>query len=249
MAITSTTTYMGLILPTPGEQLGPTWATNLNTALTSIDSHDHTSGKGAGIGVAALTIDADLTFKDLSSTASTPYAATNLKYSSFSKQLSPSTDIPATGATAISSVLFSGTSLGELYYNDGSGNQLQITDAGNLNVSGVSANTFSKFGTTLDSTGTPYTLVESDGKSLYVVDTSTAAIAITLPAASTAGAGRFFIIKDIGDNATVYNITINCAGGDLIGSVTATSTSAIIASDFGSLTIISRGNDTNWDII
>ena len=249
MAITSTTTYMGLILPTPGEQLGPTWATNLNTALTAIDSHDHTSGKGAGIGVAALTIDANLSFKDLSATASTPYAATNLKYSSFTKQLTPSTDVPSTGTDAVSSVLFSGTSLGELYYNDGSGNQIQVTDAGKINVSGVAANTYPKFGTTLDSTGTPYTLVETDGKALYVVDTSTAAVAITLPAASTAGAGRFFIVKDIGNTASTNNITINCAGGDLIGSTTTTATSAVIASNFGSLTIISRGNDTNWDII
>lgn len=249
MAITSTTTYMNLILPTPGEQLGPTWASNLNTALTAIDSHDHTSGKGASIGVAALTIDANLSFKDLSSTASVPYAATNLKYSSFTKQLTPSTDVPSTGTSAVTSVLFSGTSLGELYYNDGSGNQIQITDAGSINVSGVSANTFAKFGTTLDSTGSPYTLVESDGKSLYVVDTGTAAVTITLPAASTAGAGRFFIIKDIANNAATNNITINAGSGDIIGSTTTSSTSATIASNFGSLTIISRGNDTNWDII
>ena len=249
MAITSTTTYMGLILPTPGEQLGPTWATNINTALTSIDAHDHTSGKGASIGIAALTVDADFSFKDLSSTASVPYAVTNLKYSSFSKQLAPSTDVPSTGTSAVTSVLFSGTSLGELYFNDGSGNQIQITDAGSINVSGVSANTFAKYATTLDSTGTPYTLLESDGSALYVVDTSTAAVALTLPAATTAGGGRFFIIKDIGNTASTNNITINCAGGDLIGSVTSTSTSATIASNFGSLTIISRGNDTNWDII
>ena len=172
-----------------------------------------------------------------------------MKYSSFSKQLNPSTDVPFTGTSAVSSVLFSGTSLGELYYNDGSGNQIQITDAGSINVSGVSANTFAKFGTTLDSTGSPYTLVESDGKSLYVVDTGTAAVTITLPAASTAGAGRFFIIKDIANNAATNNITINAGSGDVIGSTTTSSTSATIASNFGSLTIISRGNDTNWDII
>ena len=35
MAETSKTTYMNLTLPTPGERLGPTWATDINTALTT----------------------------------------------------------------------------------------------------------------------------------------------------------------------------------------------------------------------
>ena len=34
MAETSTTTFMNLVLPTPGERLGPTWATDINTALS-----------------------------------------------------------------------------------------------------------------------------------------------------------------------------------------------------------------------
>ena len=61
MAETSTTTYMNLVLPTPGERLGPTWATDLNTALTRIDQHDHSS-IGRSLGVSALTIDGDLDF-------------------------------------------------------------------------------------------------------------------------------------------------------------------------------------------
>ena len=63
MALTTTTTFMSLVLPTPGEQLGPTWATNINTALSVIDDHDHSSGKGRQIGVAGITIDDDLQFK------------------------------------------------------------------------------------------------------------------------------------------------------------------------------------------
>ena len=62
MAETSTTTFMNLVLPTPGERLGPTWATDINTALTRIDQHDHSS-IGKSLGVAALTIDADVDFE------------------------------------------------------------------------------------------------------------------------------------------------------------------------------------------
>ena len=62
MAETSTTTNMALILPTPGERLGPTWASDLNTALTTIDSHNHSPGQGAQVGVDGITIDGNLDF-------------------------------------------------------------------------------------------------------------------------------------------------------------------------------------------
>ena len=64
MAETSTTSNMALILPTPGERLGPTWASDLNTALTLVDEHDHTSGKGKTWGVSSFTIDADVNYKN-----------------------------------------------------------------------------------------------------------------------------------------------------------------------------------------
>ena len=83
MAETSTTTYMGLVLPTPGERLGPTWASDLNTALTKIDEHDH-SGIGRSLGVSALTIDGDLDF----SPGTSDYATLNKKYSSFANNSS-----------------------------------------------------------------------------------------------------------------------------------------------------------------
>lgn len=54
------TANMNLDLPTVGVTVGPTWASQLNTAITSIDSHDHTSGKGVQIPSAALNIDADV---------------------------------------------------------------------------------------------------------------------------------------------------------------------------------------------
>ena len=62
MAETSTTTNMALVLPTPGERLGPTWASDLNTALTTIDSHNHSPGKGSQICVDVITLDGSLDF-------------------------------------------------------------------------------------------------------------------------------------------------------------------------------------------
>lgn len=56
------TPNMSLTLPTVGVTVGPTWATQLNAALTTIDSHDHTSGKGVQIPAAALNIDGSVDF-------------------------------------------------------------------------------------------------------------------------------------------------------------------------------------------
>ncbi len=49
---------MNLTLPTVGSTVGPTWATQINTALTTIEAHDHTSGKGNRITSSALNMNA-----------------------------------------------------------------------------------------------------------------------------------------------------------------------------------------------
>jgi hypothetical protein len=43
------TANMNLSLPTVSVTIGPTWATQLNTALETVDVHDHTSGKGVQV--------------------------------------------------------------------------------------------------------------------------------------------------------------------------------------------------------
>lgn len=57
-----TTSNMSLVLPTVSVTVGPTWATELNAALTLVDSHDHTSGKGVIITPSAININQDLEF-------------------------------------------------------------------------------------------------------------------------------------------------------------------------------------------
>jgi hypothetical protein len=229
MAITTTTTNMSLVLPTPGQQLGPTWATNLNTAFNLIDEHDHTSGKGKKIGVAALTIDADVDFKP----STTAYPVANLSYLTFTNQ---STLYAAT----LNFRLFSGLVDGDLYWNDGADRQIQITSGGGVNASGVQANRFAE--RTTEVTGT-YTILEADDKSVYLSNSGTA-YAITLPAADST-AGRFYIIKDISSTASTANITVTASGTNSIdGAAT-----YVIASNYGSATFINRGNSINWDVI
>ena len=236
MALTSTTTYMSLVLPTPGEQLGPTWANNINTALTAIDEHDHSSGKGRSIGVAGIIIDGNLDFKP----GTTAYPVVDTSFLSFTNQ---------TTAYAASNALrlYSATANGELYWNDNDGNQVAITAGGVINASGVQANRYA-FNTTPFSGAGPHTVTESDGFAVYMIDTSTAASVITLPDVGSTP-GRFFIVKDISGDAATYNITVNVKTSASETIDDDGSTSYIIASNHGSATFISRGNSSNWYVV
>ena len=245
MAETSTTTYMSLTLPTPGERLGPTWASDLNTALTSIDAHDHAT-VGRQLGSAAIGIDADLSFTVVSGTSTIAYAATNMKYLGMSLNTSPSTALPS---ASYPNIAFAGGTAGDLYFNDGAGNQIQLTSAGVLNASGVSAISFSASSTNIS---TDTTLSVSDDLSYYPVDTSGTAgtLTITLPSAPTGG--RFFIIKDISGNAATKNILIRASGtSQMVDGKKSTDTPGgyVINSNYGSATVISRGNSLDFDVI
>ncbi len=109
------TPNMTLDLPTVSVTVGPTYATQNNAAFTLVDSHDHTTGKGVQVPSDGININADLEFND--------FSATELKSVDFESQ-----------AAAITGANFLQTVDGELYFNDGSSNSVQITDGGALDI-------------------------------------------------------------------------------------------------------------------
>lgn len=112
----STSTNMGMPIPGVSVTAGPLWATDINSCLTIIDAHDHSPGYGVQIGPAGMNINADLTFNG--------YNATTFRSVRFTAQGSPlglSTD---KGCIYESGV--------DLYYNDGSGNQIRLTQSGGV---------------------------------------------------------------------------------------------------------------------
>lgn len=117
----STTPNMFLSLPTVSTTLGPAWASALNSALTLVDSHDHTSGNGARVPSSGLNIDADLSFGGNN--------ATLLRSARFDPQastLAAATDLRCLYAVA-----------GNLYYNNASGTPVQITDGATLSATSL----------------------------------------------------------------------------------------------------------------
>lgn len=113
-----TTTYMSLSLPNPSVTSGPEWATALNTALTSIDSHDHSSGSGNAITQTGINLTGNLEFNT--------YNAVELGACTFE-------NLAESIATAVSIYV----SNGEFYFTDNAGNSVQITSNGAINAAGI----------------------------------------------------------------------------------------------------------------
>lgn len=104
---------MSLPVPVVGVDPGPDYATNLNNSLSIIDAHTHTNGSGVPITPDAININQDLFFNG--------FGAVTLKYTAFSSQASP-----------IAGSNFTSVVGGNLYFNDGSGNQIPITSGGGV---------------------------------------------------------------------------------------------------------------------
>lgn len=110
------TPNMRLMLPTVGVTAGPQYATELNNAFTIIDLHDHTTGSGSPIPATGLNINADLSFQGNN--------ATVLRSARFSAQPSIIADATDLNCLSVSGV--------DLYYNDGNGNRVRITQSGGV---------------------------------------------------------------------------------------------------------------------
>lgn len=116
MADYTTSSNMSLLLPVPGVDPGPQWGENLNASLSLIDQHDHSSGNGVQITPSGMNISSDLTI-----------AGNNLTVIRTTR-FDPQSAVLA-GATDLNCVYCVGV---DLYYNDGNGNQIQITDSGGV---------------------------------------------------------------------------------------------------------------------
>lgn len=119
-ADTTTTSNMSLVLPVVGVRAGPTYASDWNTAFTTLDAHDHSSGKGVKVTPSGININSDLSFGSNN--------ATTLKTASFDNQSA------SLSSSFLRAVYVSG---GDLYFNNGSGTAVQLTSGSSINVGSV----------------------------------------------------------------------------------------------------------------
>ncbi len=107
---------MSLPIPVVGQEPGPQYATDVNNSLTIVDQHNHSAGSGVQINPAGININSALTMNGQSL-----YTIGNLTFQ------------PVSVDQGIGSLYEKGV---DLYYEDGSGNVIRITQSGS--VSGAS---------------------------------------------------------------------------------------------------------------
>src|ERR1700676_3434029 len=107
---------MSMPVPVPTVDPGPQYAFDLNSCLSILDQHDHTTGLGNPITPSAMLINADLPFGDFNL-----YNLRSTRYTVQPSILTLPTDI---GCLFVSGV--------DLWYNDVNGNHIQITALGGV---------------------------------------------------------------------------------------------------------------------
>lgn len=110
------TANMNLVLPIPGVDPGPDYAYNVNASFQTVDGHDHSFGKGVQITPAGININADLAINQNN--------ITFIRSLRFFPQVSP-----IAGASDVGCLYAAGV---DLWFNDVSGNQIQITQNGGV---------------------------------------------------------------------------------------------------------------------
>lgn len=188
MANTTASPNMGMPVPTVSQDPGPDWATNVDACLSIVDSHTHTAGQGVPITPQAININSDLTFAGNN--------GTNFRSVRFSPQSGTITGPSDLGALYENDV--------DLYYVDGAGNQVRITQGGSVT----------------GSSGTITGLPSGTASASFAGSTFTFQSATNTPATINAGTyilgqtvagGKNVTIAANGAQAANYNLTLPIA--------------------------------------
>lgn len=218
---------MSLIIPTVGQELGPDWALDINSSLSTLDQHNHASGNGVQITPTGLNINSDLPFLGNN--------AISLRSVRFSPQGSPLGTPSDLGCLYESGV--------DLYYNDGNGVQIRLTSSGSpAGTPGSIANLVSPASVTYVS-ATPAFVFESaantpanlDGGSVTIRDIVANSAGITLNAppflaadydvtfpSSLPSAQSFLTLDNSGNLATPILFTGGITSSNLASNLTFT---------------------------
>lgn len=201
MPNTSPSANMSLPIPVVGTQSGPQYAININDCLTILDAHNHTPGNGALITTAALNINGDLTVN--------AHNLTSIKSARFSSQ---------------SSTLVGAADLGclyevskDLYYNDGNGTAIRITQNGAVaGTPGSIANLVSPASASYVSASSSFVFQSDtntpayiDGASILLRNLVASGFALTLEA-PTLGANYTLTLPALPGSKKI--VTLNSAG-------------------------------------
>jgi hypothetical protein len=188
MPNTTISPNMNMPVPVVGVDPGPTWASDINSCLSIIDSHTHTAGQGVPITPSAININSDLSWNGFNLTG-----LRSVRFNSHTAALATAADLGCLYEVGV-----------DLYYNDGAGNQIRITQSGT--VSG--------------STGTITGLPSGTASASFAAGTFTFQSATSTPASLAVGpttiaqavaSGKGVTISANNAQASNYNLTLPTA--------------------------------------
>lgn len=107
---------MNLPVPVAGQESGPQYALDITSCMNLIDSHNHTAGQGVSIPVEAITVNTDIPMDN-----NNLISVRSVRFQPQSLPLGLVTDIGCIYEVDL-----------DLYYNDGAGNQVRITQNGSV---------------------------------------------------------------------------------------------------------------------
>lgn len=111
-----TSTNMLLPIPSVGSEPGPQYAQDVNNCLTLVDQHDHSTGQGVQVTPAGMNVNSDLAINNNNLTL-----IRSARFLSQSAVLSGVSDLGCLYEVA-----------NDLYFNDGLGNNIRITQSGGI---------------------------------------------------------------------------------------------------------------------
>lgn len=245
MADVTISPNMSLPIPVTGVDSGPDWANNLNACLSIVDQHNHSSGSGIQITPAGLNINSDLAINGNNLTL--------IRSVRFSPQLS-ALSLPAD----VGCLYEAGV---DLYYNDGAGNQIRITQSGSVSgstgtITGLPSGTASASyggGTFVFQSATSTSAVIDGGSFIFRNNTASSkgltlsppnAMAsnygLTLP--SIPGSQSFLTLDASGNIAGYASISQGLTGSNIISNVNLLGKAV---QENGNNVIVSNTNATN----
>lgn len=191
---------MGLSIPGVGVTAGPSYATDVNNSLTTIDGHTHSPGSGVPVTPSGLNINADL-----------PIGGYNLTLIRTTRFQSLSATLTNT-APDVGCVYIVGN---ELYFNDYSGgHNVQITNNGNVNAGAGSITGLPSGTASVNFTSAKYVFQSAtsiaavlDCASLIIRNTTASSNGLTLQAPSGLGSNYSITLPTVPAQTNVMTLT------------------------------------------
>jgi hypothetical protein len=210
MANVNISTNMNLPVPQTGVEPGPQYATDINSCMTIIDQHNHSSGSGVQITPNGLNINADLTINSNNLTLA--------RSARFNPQVAPLALISDIGCLYVAGL--------DLYYNDVNGTQVRITQSGGIagtpgsiaNLTAPAAAAYVSGSSTFVWQSNTNTAANMDAGSLIIRELVANANAVTLASATSLASNYTLTLPTI----PVNNSFLSLATDGTIGTISQT---------------------------